>query len=570
MHDLVIKGGQIVDGTGAQAFSGDIAIDNGIITQVGGKASAAKRTLDANGALVTPGWIDIHTHYDGQATWDPYLSPSTAHGVTTVVMGNCGMGFAPVKPDKRDWLISVMEGVEDIPGAVLHEGIQWEWETFPEYMDALARRPKALDIATQIPHSAVRAYVMGERGIHHDESSPDDLFEMCNIVREALKAGAYGFSTSRSFLHKYDARKYPPGTFANGEEVSSLGKVLGEVGHGVFQMTSNHTSMHNEIPWMRSLAFKNKLPVLFNLQQTDPAPDLWKEILQTLKDAHQQDIPLYGAVCGRPIGLLFSWNSSLHPFIVSPAYIEIASLPWTERIELLRRPEVRHAILTSESVRTDLRLRTMFSSFHKIYRLADNPDYEPPASESVQSMMQAQGRTGLEIVYDLMMERDGLAMLYYPSFNYSNGHLDHLHEWLQTDVTVNSLSDGGAHCNYICDVSMPTFMLTHWSRSRTRGSKLSVEAMVKRQTHDTARIYAMHDRGTLQMGKKADINIIDFDKLRLFAPEMIYDLPAGGRRLTQRCDGYMSTLVSGLPIFEQQQATGALPGKLMRAGHSKP
>ena len=566
MHDLVINGGLIIDGTGAPAQAGDIAIDQGVISQVGGKAGPARRTLDAQGAMVTPGWIDIHTHYDGQATWDPYLSPSTAHGVTSVVMGNCGMGFAPVKPDKRDWLISVMEGVEDIPGAVLSEGIQWDWESFPEYMDALARRPKALDIATQIPHSAVRAYVMGERGIQHDETTPDDLFEMCNIVREALKAGAYGFSTSRTFLHKYDQRKYPPGTFATGEEISTLGQVLGEVGHGVLQMTSNHISMHHEIPWMRNLALKNKLPVLFNLQQTDPAPDLWKDILGTLKEAHAQNIPLYGGICGRPVGLLFSWHSSLHPFIVSPAYLEIAKLPWPERIARLRQPEVRQAILTGERLRTDERMRTMFGNFHKIYRLADNPDYEPEASESVQAMMQAQGRGGLEVVYDLMMERDGMAMLYYPSFNYSYGNLDHLHEWLQSDVTVNSLSDGGAHCNYICDVSMPTFMLTHWSRSRTRGDKFSVEAMVKRQTQDTARIYGMNDRGTLQVGKKADINIIDYDKLRLYAPEMVYDLPAGGRRLTQRCDGYIATLVAGQPIFENQQATGALPGQLMRAG----
>jgi N-acyl-D-aspartate/D-glutamate deacylase len=433
-------------------------------------------------------------------------------------------------------------------------------------MDALDRRPKALNIATQIPHAALRAYVMGERGIHHDETTPDDLFEMCNIVREALKAGAYGLSTSRTFLHKYDQRKYPPGTFATGEEISTLGLVLGEVGHGVFQMTANHISMHHEIPWMRNLALKNKLPVIFNLQQTDPAPDLWKDILGTLKQAHQQSIPLFGAVCGRPVGLLFSWQSSLHPFILSPAYLEIAQLPWVERIAKLRQPEVRQAILSGDRLRADLRLRTMFDSFHKLYRLADDPDYEPEQSQCVQAMMQAQGRTGLEIVYDLMMERDGKAILYYPSFNYTYGNLDHLYEWLSTDVTVNSLSDGGAHCNYICDVSMPTFMLTHWSRSRNRGAKFNVEAMVKRQTQDTARIYGMHERGTLALGKKADINIIDFEKLRLFAPEMVQDLPAGGQRLTQRCEGYIATLVEGQPIFENQRATGALPGKLLRAG----
>ena len=327
--------------------------------------------------------------------------------------------------------------------------------------------------------------------------------------------------------------------------------------------------MHHEIPWMRNLALKNQLPVLFNLQQTDPAPDLWKEILGTLKNAHSNNIPLYGAVCGRPVGLLFSWQSSLHPFVVSPAFLEISKLPWAERIAKLRQPEIKEAILTGDRLRSDERLRTMFGNFHKIYRLADNPDYEPEADQSVAAMMQAQGRSGLEVVYDLLMEQNGLAILYYPSFNYSNGNLDHLYQWLQSDVTVNSLSDGGAHCNYICDVSMPTFMLTHWARSRTRGHKLSVEAMVKRQTLDTARLYGMHDRGTLQIGKKANINIIDFDKLRLFAPEMVCDLPAGGRRLIQRCEGYIATLVAGQPIFEHQKSTGNLPGHLMRAGRKK-
>jgi N-acyl-D-aspartate/D-glutamate deacylase len=566
MHDLVIRGGTVIDGTGASRYAGDIAVDGGRITQAGGKAGPARRSIDAQGCLVTPGWVDIHTHYDGQATWDPYLSPSAWHGVTTAIMGNCGVGFAPVQPERRDWLIRVMEGVEDIPGAVLAEGIRWDWETFPEYLDALDRRSKALDIGAQIPHSAVRAYVMGERGIQHDEATPADLDAMCDIVREGLKAGAVGFSTSRTFLHKYDQRKYPPGTFATGEEIGSLGRVLGEVGHGVFQMTTNHVSMDHEMPWLRQLAEHNKLPVLFNLQQTDPAPDLWKDLIQALGQAHEQGVPLFGGISGRPLGILFTWQSSLHPFIASPAYIEIAALPFAERLHKLRDPAVRENILRGPRERVDLRLQTMFGNFHKIFRLGERPDYEPLPEQSVAAMAEREGRQPLDVVYDLMMEKDGKAILYYPSFNYSYGDLDHLRAMLQHPGTVNSLADGGAHCGYICDVSMPTFMLTHWTRERTRGELLPLEAVVKRQTQDTARVYGLHDRGTLKAGMKADINIIDYDRLRLYAPEMVFDLPAGGRRLVQRADGYVATLVAGQPIYENQVPTGALPGRLVRGG----
>ncbi|ODV42654.1 amidohydrolase [Cupriavidus sp. UYMMa02A] len=564
MHDLVIRGGTIVDGSGQPAYQGDLAIDGGRITQAGGKAGAARRELDANGALVVPGWIDIHTHYDGQATWDPYLSPSTWHGVTTAVMGNCGVGFAPVRPADRSWLIKVMEGVEDIPGSVLSEGIQWDWETFPEYLDALDSRPKALDIGAQIPHSALRAYVMGERGIHHDEATPHDLEQMCRLVREGMSAGALGFSTSRTFLHKYDERKYPPGTFASGDEITSLGRVLGEVGHGVFQMTANHVSMGNELPWLERLARHNRLPVLFNLQQTDPAPDLWRELLAALDQAHAGGVPLYGGISGRPLGLLFSWQSSLHPFIACPAFLELDGLAFEARLARLRDPAMRERILTEPRARMDRGLEAMFGHFERIFPLGDTPDYEPSPETSVTAIAARSGQTPLAAIYDLMLEQEGKAILYYPSFNYSYGSLTHLHEMLQHPATVNSLSDGGAHCGYICDVSMPTFMLTHWARERTRGPRLQLEALVKRQTADTARLYGLSDRGTLQAGMKADINVIDYDALRLHAPRMAFDLPAGGRRLVQEADGYLATLVAGMPIFEHKEATGALPGKLLR------
>lgn len=569
MHDLAIRGATLVDGSGRPGHTGDLAIEDGRIVQAGGKAGPARRELDAEGCLATPGWVDIHTHYDGQATWDPYLSPSTWHGVTTAIMGNCGVGFAPVLPQRREWLIKVMEGVEDIPGSVLSEGIQWDWETFPEYLDALERRPKALDIGAQIPHSAVRAYVMGDRAIHHDEASPADLAAMRELVRDALQAGAIGFSTARTFLHKYDERKYPPGTFATEDELMALGSVLGEVGHGVFQMTANHPAMEQEIPWLEQLARHNRLPVLFNLQQTDPAPDVWKQLLTVLDRARDADVPLMGGISGRPLGILFSWQSSLHPFIYHPSFQALQRLPFDQMLAQLRDPQVRNRIMNEQAGLRDRRAETLFGSFHKIYPLGDEPDYEPLPEHSVAAMAQRSGRAPLEIIYDLMLEKDGKAILYYPSFNYSYQHLDHLHQLLQHDNTVNSLSDGGAHCGYICDVSMPTFMLSYWTRDRSRGPQLPLEHVVKRQTHDTARVYGLHDRGLLQPGYKADINIIDPQALRLYCPEMVYDLPAGGRRLVQRADGYVATLVDGLPIFERGQATGALPGKLLRGSQAR-
>lgn len=564
MHDLVIRGGTIVDGSGQPRFAADLAISDGRVVQVGGKVGAGQREIHADGCLVTPGWVDIHTHYDGQATWDPYLSPSTWHGVTTAIMGNCGVGFAPVKPDRREWLIKVMEGVEDIPGSVLSEGIQWDWETFPEYLDALDRRPKALDVGAQIPHSALRAYVMGERAIHHDEASPTDLLAMRRVLREALVAGAVGFSTSRTFLHKYDERKYPPGTFATGEEISALGSVMGEVGHGVFQMTANHPAMEAEIPWLEQLARHNQLPVLFNLQQTDSAPDVWKQIALTLDRARAEGVPLMAGISGRPLGILFSWQSTLHPFIAHPSYQALQELPFSEKLARLRQPEMRRQIMNEQRGLLDRRAETLFSSFHKIYRLGKNPDYEPLPEESVAAMAGRSGQSPLEMVYDLMLENEGQAILYYPSFNYSYENLDHLHQLMQHPNTVNSLSDGGAHCGYICDVSMPTFMLTHWTRDRSRGPLLALEHIVQRQTHDTARVYGLQDRGLLQAGYKADINIIDPQALKVHCPEMVFDLPGGGRRLVQRADGYIATLVNGIPIFENGVATGDLPGKLLR------
>lgn len=568
MFDTIIRGGTLVDGSGQPRFTGDLGITDGRIAEVGGKLGAARREIDASGAIVTPGWVDVHTHYDGQVTWDPYLSPSTDHGVTSVVMGNCGVGFAPVHADKRDWLISVMEGVEDIPGTVLAEGIDWQWETFPEYLDALERMPRALDVGAQIPHSALRTFVMGERGITHDEATPADIQAMVQLVREGMRAGALGLSTSRTIIHKYQGRKYPPGTFASPDEILGIARVLGEVGHGVFQMTSNHYQMETELPWMTQLARDNNLPVAFALVQTDQTPDTWKRLLAALDETHTANVPLYGAVAGRPAGILMAWLGSTHPFMTHPLWQEIAPLPWPEKLARLRDPAVRAQLTDMAalmgSAQYDTRSAYLTQSFHKMYALGAEPDYEPPQSQSIAAIAQRDGRTPLEVAYDMLMDLDGKGIVYFPSFNYAYNDLSQLHTELQHPRTMMSLADGGAHCGYICDVSMPTYMLTHWARDRSRGPTLPLELMVQRQTRDTARIYGLNDRGLLKPGYIADINIIDFDRLRIPPPFVAFDLPAGGRRLVQTAEGYQATLKAGETIMEAGQRTGALPGKLLR------
>ena len=568
MFDLVIRAATIVDGTGAARFTGDVAVQDGRIAEVGSGVGRGKREMQADGALLTPGWVDVHTHYDGQVTWDPYLSPSSQHGVTTAVMGNCGVGFAPVKPDRRDWLISVMEGVEDIPGTVLAEGIQWEWESFPEYLDALDRKPLALDVGAQIPHSALRTYVMGERGLTHDEATPDDIRRMIDLVREGLRAGAMGFSTSRTLIHKYQGRKYPPGTFASPDEILGIASALGEVGHGVFQMTSNHSQMEGELSWLTEVAQRNHLPVVFALVQTDQTPDTWKRLLAALDETHRQDIPLYGAISGRPASILMTWKGSIHPFIAHPLWVELASLPWADRLARLRDPQVRAQLTDPATLQAagqhDSRTQYLTQGFHKMFALGAQPDYEPPPQDSVAAIAQRQGLHPLQVVYDMLMEQGGEAIVYFPSFNYAYGNLDQLYTQLQHPRTMMSLADGGAHCGYISDASMPTFMLTHWARDRHRGPTIALELAVRRQTADTSAVYGLADRGRILPGLKADLNLIDLDRLRLLPPKVAFDLPAGGRRLMQEAEGYLATIVSGTATFENGQPTGSLPGHLLR------
>lgn len=565
MHDLVIRDAKIVDGSGAAAVYGDVAVDNGRIVQVNGsKAGAGKREINANGALLTPGWVDVHTHYDGQCTWDPYLSPSSWHGVTTAVMGNCGVGFAPVKPQMREWLIQLMEGVEDIPNAALSEGIKWQWETFPEYMDALERMPRALDIGCQVPHGALRPYVMGENGVESNDATPEEIEEMRRITREALLAGALGFSTSRTLIHKGADGKYVPGTFARLDEVFGIGRALGDTHRGVFQMTSNHVGMDQETVWMRKLAAETGQPVAFNVQQIDTHPELWRTLLSQIEDAARDGTPLYGAFCGRPVGLLFSWGGTFHPFIAHPSYQPLRKLSAEERYRALLDPAVRAKLLSEQSYGLDDYTKMKALAFHKMFRLGPRPDYEPDPAGSAAAVAAREGRQPNEVAYDWMLEDEGRAIIYFPVFNYSYEKLSHTQQLLQHPRTMLSLGDGGAHCGYICDASLPTFMLTHWTRDRTRGDKLPLELIVQRQTSSTAVIYGLNDRGLIKPGYIADLNLIDYDRLALRAPHFIADLPAGGRRIVQEADGYLATIKAGETIFENGQPTGAMPGKLVR------
>lgn len=566
MHDLVIRGGLVVDGTGAKGRTADIAIDNGLVTEVGKITAKGKREIDATGLVVTPGWVDIHTHYDGQVTWDPLLSPSCWHGVTTVVMGNCGVGFAPARPDKHDWLIGLMEGVEDIPGSALAEGIKWNWETFPEYMDSLDKQSRVLDVATQVPHGSVRAYVMGERGARNEAATDEDIVKMAEIVREGIAAGALGFSTSRTMLHLSKEGEPVPGTFANKAELMGIGRALGQAGHGVFEMASDMTPAEEEFIWMKELSAETGLPVTYALLQSPVEPEKWRDMLRLTDDARKQGANVTAQIACRPTGMVLGWQSTLHPFIATPAYKEIAHLPFAERLERLKDPEVRRQIVEHKPRERSALSQILTQGFDRMFRLEKDGklDYEPRAEDSVAALAAHEGRPPAEIVYDMLMEKDGRGYIYLPMLNYALFNFDHIEEMMHHPATVLSLSDGGAHCGVICDASFPTYMLTHWVRDRARGPRLPLEKVVRMQTHDTARLYGLNDRGVIAPGMKADINVIDFDKLRILAPEMVFDLPADGRRMIQRAEGYRATIVSGVVTFEDGEATGDMPGRLIR------
>jgi N-acyl-D-aspartate/D-glutamate deacylase len=568
MHDLVIRGGTIVDGTGEAAREGDVAIDGDRIAAVGKLAGQGRSEIDARGHIVTPGWVDIHTHYDGQVTWDPYLTPSCWHGVTTVVMGNCGVGFAPAKPDRHDWLIGLMEGVEDIPGTALAEGIRWDWETFPEYLDALETMPRAIDVGAQVPHGAVRAYVMGDRGAKNEPATAADIEAMAAIVRDGIAAGALGFSTSRTMLHRAVDGEPVPGTFAGEEELLGIGRVLGELRQGVFEMASDLAPEEREFVWMEKLGAMTGQPITFALLQNDGDPGQWRRLLDLTQKAAARGTRVTAQIAARPTGLLMNWQGTFHPFLFHKAYKAIAHLPANERFARLRDPDVRACIVSEVPEFDNPFVGYVMTAFGKMFPLGNPPDYEPAPERSVAAIAQREGRTPQEVVYDLLMQRGGRELVYLPLLNYSNGDFEPIREMLLHPNTVMSLSDGGAHCGVICDAGTPTFLLTHWARDRKRGERLPLEFIVRRQTAETAALYGLHDRGLLTAGKRADVNVIDFDRLRLTPPELVFDLPANGRRLIQKADGYRATIKSGQVTFEGGDATGALPGKLLRGAQA--
>jgi N-acyl-D-aspartate/D-glutamate deacylase len=563
MHDLVIRGAKLVDGTGAPQRTADIAVDGGVIRAVG-RVGAGRRELDADGLLVTPGFVDIHTHYDAQVTWDERLSPSSDHGVTTVVMGNCGVGFAPVKPERRQWLIGLMEGVEDIPGAALTEGIDWQWESFPEYLDAIGSKRRACDFAAQLPHGALRAYVMGQRGADNEDASDDDIERMYQLTRDALNAGALGFSTSRTSLHKSIDGVPVPGTFAAEAELRGIARALGETNKGVFQLATDHHRVPEEQAWMIDLARETGRPVMFNLSQIDQDPELFRRGLAGIERAAAAGIPVFGQVAGRAIGIVMSWHATAHPFALRPSFIPLMTESPEARARALRDPALRAKILSEDSFVMGEFETFVTTAFDKMFRIDEAFDYEPAPNQSLAAMAAERGCSPQELAYDWLSEDDGRGMLYFPLFNYSDGDLDVLHGLHSHPSTIMGLSDAGAHCGAICDGGMPSFMLTHWTRDRKRGAKLPLEHVVRRQTSATAHSYGLFDRGVIAPGYKADINLIDYDALRLEKPRIIYDLPAGGRRLMQRASGYEATLLNGEIVTYQGEPTGALPGRLVR------
>jgi N-acyl-D-aspartate/D-glutamate deacylase len=571
MHDVIIRGGTLVDGTGADARTADVAVDGGRITEVGQVGGGATRTIEADGLLVTPGWVDIHTHYDGQATWDPILAPSSWHGVTTLVMGNCGVGFAPARPDRHDWLIGLMEGVEDIPGAALSEGIEWEWETFPEYLDALSRRRWTVDVGTQIPHGAVRAYVMGERGARNEPANPEEIEAMRVIVLEAMRAGALGFSTSRTMGHRAIDGELVPGTYAAEDELFGIGSALAEAGTGVFELAPLGSAGEllldavKEVDWMRRLSAKIDRPVTYVLLQVDDEPELWRAQLAASLEACEEGARLHPQIAGRPTGILSGHHTTLCLLGDIPAYQELRArgLSPAELAVALRDPEVRRRI-TSWSPPAGPATVAMEKAYGRTFDLGDPPDYEPGPEKSLAGLAAAQGRTPLEVAYDVMAAHDGQGLLYIPILNYATGDLDHVRTMLLHPRGAIGLADGGAHTGTICDASMPTFMLTHWSRDRSRGETLPLEYLVKKQTLDTARLYGMSDRGTVEPGMLADLNLIDYDALSIGRPYVASDLPAGGNRLLQQASGYVATIKQGTVTFDQGEPTGELPGRLVR------
>ena len=565
MYDLIIKNGTVYDGTGEKPFFADVAIKGNKIVAIGELEESSKEVIDAKGKIVAPGFVDIHTHYDGQVTWDPYLRPSTYHGVTTVVMGNCGVGFSPCKPEERDWLISLMEGVEDIPGTALHEGINWQWESFPEYLDTLEGKPLAIDVGTQIPHGAVRAYVMGQRGIDREEASQEEIEQMSQIVKEAIEAGAFGFSTSRTEKHKDSSGALTPSITAHKNELVSIAKSLGEIKSGVLQGISDFYDFETEFNIFKEMSESSGRPISITVEQMDQRPDWWHQLLDGIEEAQGEGINMYGQVPPRATGINMGLTATLNPFTFYPSFYELSKRSLEEKVAAMKDPAFKEKLLSEDPVSIGNPLvDEITQSFNKMFRLGEPANYEPEPDASFEAIAKKQNISPQEVAYDCLLEKEGKALIYHPLFNYLPGNLDYVERMLNHPYSISGLGDAGAHCGAISDASFPTTLIQHWGRDRKRGKKIPLEKLISMQTLETSRLLGITDRGVLKEGYKADINVIDFENLTLHEPEVLHDLPAGGRRLVQRASGYEYTIVSGQIAFKDGESTGALNGRLIR------
>ncbi|SFS09419.1 N-acyl-D-amino-acid deacylase family protein [Sphingomonas jatrophae] len=569
-YDLVLRRGTIVDGSGGEPFKGDVAVKDGRIAAVGMVDGAGAEEIDAAGAIVTPGFVDIHTHYDGQVTWEQRIEPSSCHGVTTAVMGNCGIGFAPCRPQDRDSLLKLMEGVEDLPEAVLSAGLPWSWQSFPDYLDFVASRRFDLDVAAQLPHAALRVFVMGERAVAREEATEEDRARMAAVASEAMAAGAIGFATSRTINHRASDGNLVYTLTAAEEELVAIGRALGDAGRGVLQIVSDFSDLDTDLPMLRRLAEQSGRPLSVSLMQLHTAPDRYRRILDWIAECNAAGLEVRGQVSGRPIGMMLGFELSYHPFSYTPTWKSLLGLPVAKRLERLRDPDVRAAITRETPDPADFMGADFIRSFGLMYPLGDPVDYEPAPGSDVAARAAALGKTPAEHAYDLMLEQDGRAVLMLPSVNFHGEKLDAAEEMLRHPNTVYGLGDGGAHLGFLCDASLPTYMLQHWTRDRSRGARLPLAEVVRGLTARPAEAVQLNDRGLIAPGRRADLNVIDLERLRLHAPRVRYDLPAGGRRLVQEADGYRATIVAGVTVRRDGRATGALPGRLVRGPQPEP